>query len=215
MGKLLTAIIAEQLTYYTEKHGLLPPMHFGGRPGRTTTDTLHVLMYKIKDCMEEETSGCSPFPGHQRSIPKDKRHMDNERLIHNMKTRRVPTKIVEFISNMLKDHCTALKFDDHESDRITIDNGIGQGDPLSMALYQYYNADLIDVPVNANKAAAVYVDDAILIATASTFLQAHDILADMMSRPGGAIEWSHNHNSRFKFSKLALIDFAHRNSKKL
>ena len=49
MGKLLTAIIAEQLTYYTEKYGLLPPMHFGGRPGRTTTDALYALTYKIKD----------------------------------------------------------------------------------------------------------------------------------------------------------------------
>jgi hypothetical protein len=49
MGKLLMAIIAEQLTYYTEKHGLLPPMQFGGQLGRTTMDALHMLMYKIKD----------------------------------------------------------------------------------------------------------------------------------------------------------------------
>ena len=42
LGKLLTAVIAEQLTYYTEKHALLPPTHFGGRPGRTTMDALHV-----------------------------------------------------------------------------------------------------------------------------------------------------------------------------
>ena len=48
LGKLLTAIIAEQLTYYTEKHTLLPPMHFGGRPARTTTDALHALTYRIK-----------------------------------------------------------------------------------------------------------------------------------------------------------------------
>ena len=49
MGKLLTAIISEQLTYYTEKHVLLLPTHFGGRPGRTTTDALHMLIYRIKD----------------------------------------------------------------------------------------------------------------------------------------------------------------------
>ena len=49
MGKLLTAIISEQLTYYTERHSLLPPTHFGGRPGRTMTDALHTLIYKIKD----------------------------------------------------------------------------------------------------------------------------------------------------------------------
>ena len=121
--------------------------------------------------------------------------MVNERLIHNLKTRRVPTKIVKFISNMLHERYTALKFDDYESDKIALDNGIGQGDPLSMVLYQYYNVDLLDIPTEANEAAAAYVDDAILIATATTFPQAHDILADMMTRPGGAIEWSNNHNS--------------------
>ena len=210
MGKLLTAIVAEQLTYYTEKHELLPAMHFGGRPGRTTTDALHALTYRIKDAWRKKQVVAVLFLDIEGAFP----NAVNERLIHNLKTRRVPTKIVKFISNMLRERYTALKFDDYESDKIALDNGIGQGDPLSMVLYQYYNADLLDIPAEANEAAAAYVDDAILIATATTFPQAHDILADMMTRPGGAIEWSNNHNSRFEFSKLALIDFAHRNSKK-
>jgi hypothetical protein len=36
--KVLTAIVANVMTFYTEKHELLPATHFGGRPGRTTTD---------------------------------------------------------------------------------------------------------------------------------------------------------------------------------
>ena len=49
LGKLLMAIIAEQLKYYTGKHALLLPTHFGRRPGRTMMDALHTLMYRIKD----------------------------------------------------------------------------------------------------------------------------------------------------------------------
>jgi hypothetical protein len=48
LWKVLTAIIANQLTYFAEKHQLLPSHHFGGRPGRTTTDAMHLLTYKIK-----------------------------------------------------------------------------------------------------------------------------------------------------------------------
>jgi hypothetical protein len=210
LGKVLTAIIAEQLTYYTEKHALLPPMHFEGRPGRMTTDTLHMLTYTIKDAWCKKQVVSVLFLDIEGVFP----NTVNERLIHNLKMWRVPTKIVEFIHNMLRECFTALKFDDFISDRIALDNGIGQGDPLSMALYQYYNADLIDIPARASKAVAAYVDDAILIASASNFMQAHDILADMMTRPGGVIEWSDRHNSKFEFSKLALIGFAHRNSKK-
>ena len=133
----------------------------------------------------------------------------NEKLIANLTKRRVPTAIVRFVNNMLKGRITRLKFDNHESDDIEIDNGIGQGDPLSMVLYQYYNADLLDVPTSPSEHAAAYVDDTILIATAKTFKDTHRILVDMMTREGGALQWAKEHNSKFEMSKLALMDFAH------
>jgi len=90
---------------------------------------------------------------------------------------------------------------------------IGQGDLLSMVLYQFYNADILDTPNTSNEAAAAYVDDAILIVTAKTFEEMHHILTDMMTRQGGAIDWAKAHNSSFELMKLALIDFAHQNKK--
>jgi hypothetical protein len=138
----------------------------------------------------------------------------NEKLIRNMKWRKVPSKLVKFTENLLRNRTTRLKFDDFTSEDIHIGNSIGQGDPLSMVLYQYYNADLLDIPINNNELAMAYVDDAILIAIGADFMDTHEILTDMMTRKGGAIEWSNDHNSRFEFSKLALMDFAHRNSKK-
>ena len=54
MGKVLTSIVAEQLTYYTERYELLPHLHFGGRPARTTNDAIHYLMYKIKDAWRKK-----------------------------------------------------------------------------------------------------------------------------------------------------------------
>jgi hypothetical protein len=59
MCKVLTAIMAElMMIFYTEKHQLLPPKHFGGRPGRTTTDAVHLLVHKIKDlwCKRQVTA---------------------------------------------------------------------------------------------------------------------------------------------------------------
>ena len=48
LGKVLTSIAAEQLTYYTDKYKLLPPLHFGGRLARTTGNALHFLLHRIK-----------------------------------------------------------------------------------------------------------------------------------------------------------------------
>ena len=48
MWKVLTAIIANQITFLTEKHQLLLEHHFRGRLGWTTTDAMHLLTLKIK-----------------------------------------------------------------------------------------------------------------------------------------------------------------------
>jgi len=80
-----------------------------------------------------------------------------------------------------------------------------------MGLYQYYSADLLDIPAEANKLASAYIDDALLFAAASTFEETHEIIKGMMTKEHGVIEWSKDHNSPLEYSKLALIDFAHQN----
>src|SRR5712671_6828585 len=48
MWKVITALVAEQLMHVSEKYNLLPANHFGGRPGCTTTDAMHLLLSNIK-----------------------------------------------------------------------------------------------------------------------------------------------------------------------
>ena len=86
---------------------------------------------------------------------------------------------------------------------------LGQGDLLSMVLYQYYNADLLDVPALPSEFAAAYVDDTILVATAKMFEETHNMLINMMMKKGRALQWVNEHNLKFKLSKLALMDFVH------
>ena len=210
LSKVMTSIVAEQLTFYSEKYQLLPPQHYGGRPARTTTDAIHALIYKIKDAWRKKKVISVLFLDIEGAFP----NAVNDKLLRNMKKRQVPVKLIQFTENLLRNRTTRLKFDDFTSEDIQIDNGIGQGDPLSMILYQYYNAGLLDIPKNTNESAMAYVDDAILIASGTNFIETHETLTDMMTRAGGAIDWSKDHNSRFEYSKLALMDFAHRNSKK-
>jgi hypothetical protein len=210
MGKVLTAIVAELLVFYTESHGLLPAHHFGGRPGRTTTDVLHLLTHKIKDAWRKRQVTVVLFLDIEGAFP----NAVTSKLLHSLRKRGIPQEIITFIETMLNGCGTTLRFDDHMSDPLRLDNGIGQGDPLSMVLYQFYNADILGIPRESYKAAEAYVDDTILIATAKTFTDAHAILDDMMTRPNGMIAWSKSHNSPIEYSKLALIDFVHHGVKK-
>jgi len=48
LSKLLTSTITEQMSYLTERHNLLPPTHFGGRPGHSTTDAMHLITQTVR-----------------------------------------------------------------------------------------------------------------------------------------------------------------------
>jgi hypothetical protein len=126
-----------------------------------------------------------------------------------LKKRRVPNAIVNFVEQLLSNRKTRLKFDDYTSDIMLIMNGIGQGDPLSMLLYIFYNADLLDLPDDPeNEDAIGYVDDIALIATGSDFNETTQILSNMMLREEGGLRWSITHNSRFEVTKSAVLHFS-------
>jgi len=206
MWEVITVIIANHITYVTEKHQLLPANHFGGRPGRTTTDAMHLLTNRIKAAWRAGKVTSVLFLDIEGAFP----NANPEKLVHNLRKRRIPTKYAKFVQAMLRERITTLRFDGYVSDRLPIDNGIGQGDPLSMVLYQYYNADLLDIPKHAEEDAVAYVDDAFMLASGKDFPSAHRKLAAMMSREGGVEDWSKTHSSPLEYSKLALINFAHR-----
>jgi len=98
-----------------------------------------------------------------------------------------------------------LCFDDFISEFRAINNGIGQGHPLSMIIYILYNADLLEIPADDDKDAIGYVDDAILMAIRDSFTETVATLADMMEREDGGFQWTDNHNSKFEISKVAVM----------
>ena len=64
-------------------------------------------------------------------------------LLYNMHMHQVPEDYVLFIGHLLTNRHSRLKFDRFTSDWVDVDNGIVQGDPLSMILYLFYNSDLL------------------------------------------------------------------------
>jgi len=202
--KLLTALVAERTTSILEQHNLLPDTHFGGHPGRTTTDSLYLLEIIVKNAWRNGKVASILFLDIEGAFP----NAVKDRLLHNMKRRRLPPEIVQFTDRMLTGRRTRLKFNDTESDWIPINNGIGQGDPLSMIAYLIYCADLTDLADDKNSETALaFVDDTAFITTGRTFEETHGKLKDMMERPGGALQWSKEHNSKFEVSKFTLMDF--------
>jgi len=204
IAKLLSSIVTEDIVYLTETHGLLPVNHFGGRPGQTTSDSLHLLVDTVKAAWRCKQVVSALFLDIEGAFP----NAVTERLLHNLRKRRIPERYIVLISSMLMGRKNRLKFDDFSSNWFPLDNGIVQGDPLSMILYLFYNADLLEIMRGRCKMCLGYVDDMALVTMASSFAETHRLLNSMVSRSGGAREWSISHNSKFEASKSILIDFS-------
>ena len=80
MWKVVTAVVASLITYVTEKHQLLPANHFGGRPGRATTDAMHLLVNKIKAAWRTGKVSSVLFLDIEGAFP----NANPERLVHNL-----------------------------------------------------------------------------------------------------------------------------------
>lgn len=51
--KLLSALIADRVSFILETHNLLSSTHFGGQPGHSTTDSLHLLETTIRHTWQQ------------------------------------------------------------------------------------------------------------------------------------------------------------------
>jgi len=192
------------MSYILEAHNLLPDTHFGGRPGCSTEDSLHLLENTVRHAWRQKKVVSALFLDIEGAFP----NAVTNRLIHNMKRHRLPPEIISFTDKMLRGRKTRLCFDDYTSEWFDIANGIGQGDPLSMILYIIYDSDLVRTATGKQELTLAFVDDTAFLAIGRTFQETHQILHDMLERSGGGFEWSMQHNSHFAPNKFALIDFS-------
>lgn len=85
-AKVLTSIVAENISLLIEQHHLLPNTHFRGRPGRSTSDAVQYLIHKIKKAWREDKVASVLFLDVEGAFP----NAVTDRLIHNLKRRRIP-----------------------------------------------------------------------------------------------------------------------------
>ena len=144
--------MADDLNHFCETRGVFPKNQFGGRPARTTTDSMLLLTHTIKESWRQGKVASVLFLDVQGAFP----NIVKEVLIHNMRARSVPAQYVRLIELMLTGRKTKLSFDNFLSDFIEINNGNNQGCPLSMLNYAFYNASLLEIALPDDKDEAVF-----------------------------------------------------------
>jgi ribonuclease HI len=201
IAKILSSIVSEDLVHLAETHNLLPPNSFGGRPGRSTVDSLMLTVHWAFEKWRKGLVVSGLFLDISGAFP----NAVIKRVVHNMRRRHIPIEYTQWTERRMAGRKTILMFDDYESEPFEVTNGLDQGDPPSSVFYGFYNADLIAPSPNPYELKSAFVDDTAFLVAGNTFQENNDKLRDMMTRPNGATEWSTSHNSNFEVDKFALL----------
>ncbi|CDO77770.1 hypothetical protein BN946_scf185041.g1, partial [Trametes cinnabarina] len=203
MSKILLRCVADVLVFEAEQRSLLASLQFGGRAGRTTSDSIHLVTKMVKDAWRRGDVASVVFLDIKSAFPA----ASPARLYHNLRSHGVPQEYVNWLKVKLDGRKTCLKFDDYTSDPFDILSGIDQGCPLSVIFYAFYNSDLIDSADTSDGEKAVRsMDNVALVVTGKTFMACHNKVRRFMDREGGALDWSRAHNSAFSLDKFGLIN---------
>src|SRR5579859_7734998 len=200
IGKVFESIMAETISYLTETYELLPACHFGGRPCRLTEDAMMLLMENIYDTWGEQKVLSAVF----MDVAGAFYNVVHQRLIHDLRKRRIPEKVTKWLASLLSDRSTRICFNGTESESFPTPAGVPQGSPLSPILYIYYNADLVDIPPNPDHLALGFIDD-IGYGVRGTTSEGNKVALEGLL--GKAEEWRRKHGAQFEKTKYILIHF--------
>ncbi len=85
-GRGFHATLNQDLVAWCEHLGILPDQHFGGCPGRCTTDLVHLMVASIKDAWHEGNVVTVLFLDVKGAFPS----VDVDMLIHEMLMMGIP-----------------------------------------------------------------------------------------------------------------------------
>jgi hypothetical protein len=164
LWKVLEAIIASRLAYLADVHHLLPSRHTGGRKLASTEHAMHFLLQRIHKAWADGKVASLLLLDVSGAYD----NVSRERLLHNLRKRRVSQTLTRWIESFLSGPSTTLKLQEYTAPSAPIQTGIPQGSPVSPIIYLFYNADLIEACKTQDTEAVGYIDDASILAVGPT-----------------------------------------------
>ncbi|KAI4732297.1 hypothetical protein E4T50_17119 [Aureobasidium sp. EXF-12298] len=205
ISKGLEAVVANRLSFMAEKHNLLPSNHFGARKKRSCEQAINVLVERIYEAWRNgkvvslvtfDVQGA--FNGVNTTV-----------LQERLEQRGIPGTLSEWVGDFCRERMATVTLDTFESDRQPIAQaGIPQGSPLSPILYIFYNANLVERPIDKTQGALGFVDDY------SPWVVGDDVDQNIKALQTTIIpkaeRWARESGATFEPSKTGLIHFTRR-----
>lgn len=156
LSKAMEYLIAQKIAHISDTYNLLPGNHFGGLKYKNTLDALVVFQEKIYQAWRDkkvlslitfDVQGA--FNGVARDV-----------LVQRLRKRRIPEIFISWINDFCLQRQAVTSVNGETTDLISLEHaGLPQGLPLSPILFLFFNADLIQGPINKNKGSIAFIDE--------------------------------------------------------
>ena len=100
LGKVMESVMARRLSWMAETHQLLLKTLLGGRKGISTEHAVHTLMKIIQGAQNSGTPVTSLL---MLDVSGAFNNVSHQRLLHNLRKRRIPLNMISWIGSFLQD----------------------------------------------------------------------------------------------------------------
>jgi hypothetical protein len=201
LGKILEAVMADRISYAVETFGLLPTNHFGGRKQQSAEQALLLLQEHIyKAWRNRKVLSLISFDvkGAYNGVFKD-------RLLQRLEARGIPKGLVKWIDAFCSNRSATIVVNGYTSERRDLPQaGLLQGSPLSLVLFLFFNADLVQRKIDTKGGSIAFIDDYSAWVTGPTAEANRVGIQAVIDR---ALEWERRSGATFEEDKTVIIHF--------
>ncbi len=200
--KILKSIIARRISDLTKTHDLLLVNQMNERKNRSCETVLKLLMKQIHTIWNMNKDKIATLLS--MNVIEAYDHVSREKLLHNLKKRRISTWIIAWTSSFMQDKRINLIVKTRQTIMNNVNVDISQKSSMSSILYLFYNANLLKLFEQSSRKMIVidFVNDInIFIYDISTISNCR-LLKKMHEH---CLLWSRRHEIVFASIKYELI----------
>ena len=206
LGKVLKSVVAERISHTVKTYGLLPTNHMRAWKKRSAEQALILLqehIYKAWRSRKVLSLVSFDVKGAYNGVHKD-------RLLQRLQAREIPWLYVNWIDTFCSNRTATLQVNRYTSEHKTLlQSGLLQGSSLSLILFLFFNADLVQRTLNGNEGSIAFVDDYTAWVTGASARFNQNEIQGIIN---DALQWEKRSEATFKGEKTTIVHFTRNNN---
>ena len=155
INKIMKFILIKRINYLTKTYDLLSRTYFEIKKNTFTKHVLHYMIKRIHSIWNKNKINVIMF----FDVMKTFDNITRQKLLYNLKMKRLNEKLIRWINFYLNNKMTILKIDEYDIEWFEIFVNISQNSFMSSILFLFYNVSLLKKLKRRNIFANDFVDD--------------------------------------------------------